>query len=142
MDSGDPSLRPGRLADTRYGEPAGRLVGLSRARLGRLLGLGSGRERRDHALVRRDSLHPLGHDPGAAWDAEGLEPGAAPDHLQPGDFRHLRRSQRGDLLGPLLRDLSGRALVPGAAGRYHTWLARSAALANAPSPLGQPARID
>ncbi len=51
-----------------------RLVELSRARLGRLLGLGSGGERRVHALAHRHRVPALGDDPGAAAHAEALEP--------------------------------------------------------------------
>ena len=44
----------------RHRQSARRLVGLPRPWLGRLLGLGPGRERRDHALAHRDRLPALG----------------------------------------------------------------------------------
>ena len=43
----------------------GRAVGLRRARLGRLLGLGPGGERVAHAVARRHRLPALRDDPGA-----------------------------------------------------------------------------
>ena len=53
-----------------------RPLGLRGARLGRLLGVGSGRERGVHAVVHGDRVPPLRDHPGAARDDEALEPGA------------------------------------------------------------------
>ena len=48
-------------------------LGLRRARLGRLLGLGPGGDRRAHALADGHGLHPFRHDPGEARPAQALE---------------------------------------------------------------------
>ena len=64
------------LALSRHRHPAGRQVGLRGPRLGRLLGLGPGRERRLHALAGGHRLPALGDGPGAPGHAEGLEHGA------------------------------------------------------------------
>ena len=48
-------------------------MGLRGGRLGRLVRLGSGRERRSHALARRDRVPPLGDDPGEEGHAPRLE---------------------------------------------------------------------
>src|SRR3954468_24649063 len=55
-----------------------RAVVVLRARLGRLLGLGSGRERVAAAVADRHRVHPLADDPGEAGDAEDLERVADP----------------------------------------------------------------
>ena len=62
-----------RLAVPLDRQRARHALGLRRARLGRLLGLGSGRERGLPALAHGDRLRALDDDPGAARHAEGLE---------------------------------------------------------------------
>ena len=89
VDPGDAPLRARRLAVSRDRHPARRPLVLHRARLGRLLGLGSGRERGADAVAVRDRLHPLDHDPGEAGDAEGLERLAGPDDRHARDRRHV-----------------------------------------------------
>ena len=66
-----------------------RLVVLRGARLGRLLGVGPGRERLVPAVAHRHRLPPLGDGPGAAGDAAGLEPVAALRHVRPHHPRHV-----------------------------------------------------
>ncbi len=73
MDRTHPALRARGLADPRPRQRAGCLVGLSRARLGRLLGLGSRRERGADAVARRHRVHPQHSDPGTTRDAQGVE---------------------------------------------------------------------
>ena len=77
---------------------SGRALGLFRAWLGRLLGLGSGGERFADALAYRDGLSALGDDAGKARHDEELErvadlqhvhavhSGNGPDALRPGEF--------------------------------------------------------
>src|SRR5438552_17484043 len=48
-------------------------LGLFRAGLGRLLGLGSGRKCVILALAHGHGISAFGHDAGKAWHAEGLE---------------------------------------------------------------------
>ena len=100
------------LALPRHRHPAGRQVGLRDPRLGRLLGLGPGRERRLHALAGGHGLPALGDGPGAPRDAEGLEHGAGDPDLQPLPVRHLPDALGDHLLGPRLRRVDARAVLP------------------------------
>ena len=70
-------LDGGRLAVPHGRDLLRRLVVVSDPGVGRVLGLGPGGERLVHALADGDGLHPLGDDPGAEADAEGLEPGCS-----------------------------------------------------------------
>jgi hypothetical protein len=69
----------------------GSLWGLLGARLGRLLGLGSGRERRAAALADRHRVPALDHRAGEARDAARLERRADRRHLRVGAGRHVSR---------------------------------------------------
>ena len=51
-----------------------RAMGLRSPRMGRLLGVGSGRKRRLHAVAGDDRLSAFGDDPGTQGHAEGMEP--------------------------------------------------------------------
>ena len=68
---------------------ARRALGVRGARLGRLLGLGSGRERRAAAVVHGHGVPALGHGAGAARHAEGLERVARHRDVLPDDLRHV-----------------------------------------------------
>ena len=63
-------LGAGRLPGARHRNPDGRLLGLQDPRLGRLLGLGSGRERLAHPLALRRRADPR--------SAHGAHPGPLP----------------------------------------------------------------
>ena len=78
VDPRDALLHARRLAAARHRHPARRALVLRRARLGRLLGLGPGRERLAAAVADRHRVPALGDDPGAPRDAEGLERVADP----------------------------------------------------------------
>ena len=116
-----PPLDAGGLDDPDVRAAAGRVVGLSRAGLGRLLGLGPGRERGAAAVADGDRLPALDDGAGAARHAQGLESGADHRDLRALDLRHLRGAQRHHQLGALVRLLSHRAVLPrlpgGRAGR-------------------------
>ena len=73
LDRRHPPLDARRLDGARRRPAARRALGVRRGRLGRLLRLGSGRERGADAVARRDRVPALGDDPGEARDAEGLE---------------------------------------------------------------------
>src|SRR5205823_4478913 len=73
----------------RHWPAARRALGVRRDRLGRLLLVGSGGERRADALARRDGLPALGDDPGEARDAEGLERPARRSRVLPAAVRHV-----------------------------------------------------
>ncbi len=66
-----------------------RVVELRGARLGRLLGVGPGRERVAAAVAHRHRVHPLGDHPGTARDAAGVEPVAPHRDVLPHDPRHV-----------------------------------------------------
>ena len=85
------------------GHPARRPLVLLGARLGRLLGLGRGRERLADAVADRHRVPALADDPGEAGDAEGLERLAGAGHGHAGDHGHLPRAQRRPQLDPRLR---------------------------------------
>ena len=84
-----PQLDDDRVAVSDGRPDARRAVGLRRARLGWLLGLGSGRKRRPPAVVHRDRLSALRDGAGAPRDAEGLERVARHRHVLPHDFRDV-----------------------------------------------------
>ena len=75
------------LPDRRH--RARRLVELRGARLGRLLGVGPGRERVVPTVAHRHRLPALGDGAGAAGDAARLEPVAALRHVLAHHPRHL-----------------------------------------------------
>ena len=71
--------------------------------LGRLLGVGSGRERRTDAVAAVHRVHPLDHDPREARDAEGVERVAGAAGRDDGDHRHVPRPLRDPELDPRVR---------------------------------------
>ena len=111
-----PALGGGRLAVPVARHRPGRLVGLRRALVGRLLGLGSGREHLARALAHR-------HRPGALADrlpapraAAALDARPGLRHLLVHDRRHLDDAHRPGQLGarlPAQRDARSDPLRPG-----------------------------
>ncbi len=110
LDPRHAALRADRLGAARLRPAARRPLVLHGARLGRLLGLGPGRERGPDAVADRHRLPALDHGPGEARDAEGLE--RLPDrrHLLAGPARHLPGPLRGPAVDPRLRQQHRRAL--------------------------------
>ena len=133
VDRGVSPLRDGGLGHPRPRQHPRRLVGVPRAGLGRLLGLGPGRERGAHALAGRDGIHPQHPDAGTARHAQGVEPG--PDHggVLSEHLRHVRRSQRDSGVRARVRPVGDRALLPDVPGAGHRRLAVAVLLA-APAP--------
>ena len=80
-------------------------------------------------------LPALGDGPGAPRDAEGLEHGAGDPHLQPVPLRHLPDPLGDHLLGPRLRRVDARAVLPGLHRRRPGRLGRAAGLAPAAAAL-------
>src|SRR6266545_2929602 len=120
----------GALVARRVGLPrdrpaAGRALGVRRDRLGRLLRLGSGRERRADALARRDGVPALRDDPGEARDAKGVERVARRARVLPVAVRNLPDAQRHHPVDPLLHAERDRALVPRLHLPHHCRLARA-----------------
>ncbi len=108
LDPLDPALRARRLDAALGRHPARRPLVLLRARLGRLLGVGRGRERVADAVAGRHRLPALGHGPGEARDAAGLERVADRRHLQPRAARHLPGPLRDPAVDPRLRRVDRR----------------------------------
>ncbi len=80
-----------------------RALGLFSAGLGRLLGMGSGRERFAHALADRHRVSAFGDDAGKARHAEDVEHVADLRHLLAGDFGNVPDAQRNHQFGACLR---------------------------------------
>ena len=95
VDQSGPPLRVRRLVLPRDRHPAGRALVLFGARLGRLLGLGRGRERLADAVADGHRVPALADDPGEAGDAEGVERLARARHGDARDHGHVPRAQRG-----------------------------------------------
>ncbi len=112
LDRGDAPLDARRVDVPRRRPADRRPLGVRRDRLGRLLRLGSGRERGAHAVARGDRVPPLGDDPGEARDAEGLEHGARRACVQPLAVRHVPHALGRDQLDPLVLEELDRRLVP------------------------------
>ena len=101
-----------RLVLPRRRHPARRPLVLHRARLGRLLGLGPGRERLADAVADRHRVPALGDDPGEARDAEDLERLAGARHRRAGDPRHVPGALGDPQLDPRVRRVDARRPVP------------------------------
>ncbi len=102
------------LSDPRH--HAGRLVELRGARMGRLLGLGSGGERLLSALADGGSGASFGGRPAAARHVEGLDGDPGDDYLpadHPGD---LPDPLGGGQLGALVHPEPHRSALPGLPG--------------------------
>src|SRR5216110_357486 len=84
-----PQMDPPVLAVPLHRDLSRDVVGLRRARVGWLLGLGPGRERVAVAVAHHDRLPPLGDDPGEARDAEEVEPRSHHRVVAALDFRNV-----------------------------------------------------
>src|SRR5690606_18493170 len=111
LDPRDPPLGAVGMAVPLLRPRARWTLGVRRARLGRLLGLGSGGDRGLHALVDGHRVLAFRYDPGKARHAKTLE--YAVDHrdLRPGDLRYLPDSFRCAFLCALLRPECNRTPV-------------------------------
>ena len=81
----------------------GRPLGLLGPGVGRLLGLGSGRERIADAVADRDGIPAFRHGPGKEGHVEGLEHGAGHHDLHHVDPRNVPHTQRYHQLRSRLR---------------------------------------
>ena len=91
----------------------GRLVVLPGTRVGRVLGMGPGGERRPAALAGGHRLSPLGHGAAASGPAAHLEPLAHRGGLQPDHPRHLPDPVGGHPVGALVLRVDHRTAAPG-----------------------------
>ena len=78
-------------------------LGVRGAGLGRLLGLGSGRERGAPAVVHGHGVPALGHGAGAARHAAGVERHAGHHDVLPDDLRHVHDALGRRAVGARLR---------------------------------------
>ena len=92
-----------RLGVPDAGHRSGRLVGVRRALVGRLLGLGPGREHLADPLADRDGPAALDDALPPAWPAAALDAGPRLRHVLAHDRRHLDDPHRADQLGARLR---------------------------------------
>ena len=117
------------------------VLGLLHAGLGRLLVLGSGRERFPHAVARRHRLPPFGRGDGKARRAESLDDLSRHPRLLVLAARHLPRSLGRAHLRPRLRQRSApRRLHSRHSGAVHIRLVRALRLARADAQAGRPVR--
>ncbi len=100
--AGRPALDDGELAVPDLRPDARHDLGLRGAGMGRLLGLGSGRERGPPAMVHGDGVPALGDGPGTTRDAARLERHAGHRHVPAHDFRHVYDAIRRRAVGPRL----------------------------------------
>ena len=108
LDPRHPPLRADRLDLPLDRRRARRQLVIRRAGLGRLLGLGPGRERLADAVADRHRLPSLDHGAGEARHAEDLERLADRRHLHAGAARHLPGPLRRPAVDPRLRRLHRR----------------------------------
>ena len=114
-----------RVHVPRDRHPARREVGLRGGRLGRLLRVGSGGERRAHAVARGDGVPALGDGAGEEEHAPRLERRARLARVLPLAVRHVPHPERRDQLDPQLHAVLDRALVPRVHRRRRGVLRRS-----------------
>ena len=88
------------------------VVGVRRARMGRLLGVGSRRERVVPAVAREHRVPALDHGAGEARHAAQMERDARRLRVPARDSRHVHHAQRHHLERALVRAVERRLLVP------------------------------
>ena len=110
LDRRHPPLDARRLDVPRRRDPARREVGLRGGRLGRLVRLGSGRERGAHAVARRDRVPPLGDGAGEEGHAPRLERRPRRRRVRALALRDVPDAERDPQLDPLVHAVarSGR----------------------------------
>ena len=94
LDRRDATVDARRVDVPRRRAAARRALGVRRDRVGRLLRVGPGRERRAHALARVHCVPALGDDPGEARDAEGVERDARDARVLPLALRDVPHALR------------------------------------------------
>ena len=111
LDSHHAPLGDCHLAIPKHGHFARHGLGVHGARLGRLLGLGSGRECFADALDYRDRLPAFRHDAGEEGNDEGLEHGAGFGHVPPEHLRDHAHAHRTRRLRARVRAIAGQAVL-------------------------------
>ena len=111
------ALGHGLVARAHDGTDAGQLVGVHDTRLGRLLGVGPGRELRAHALARHDRFRPLHNGAEAARHVPHVEHGAHHHRLHDGADGHVHQPGRPRAVCAFLRPEHDGLAIP----RVHGW---------------------
>ena len=141
LDRRNAPLDDRRVDGARDRAAARRPLGLPGGRLGRLLRVGPGRERRADALARGDRVPPLGDDPGEARDAPRLERHARQPCVLPLALRDLPHALRRRQLDPLVHAERDRAVVPRVHRDRRRLLRDDDLAAAAPAPDERAARV-
>ena len=141
LDRRHPPLDARRVDRARRRAAARRALGVRRGGLGRLLRVGSRRERGADAVARGDRVPALGDDPGEARDAEGLEHAARHPRVLPLALRDVPHALGRRQLDPLVHPEPARAVVPRLHLPRHRGLARARFLAAAAAALEDAARV-
>src|ERR671923_2863567 len=89
MDTEHTPLDSRRLALSQYRYPPRGTMGICRARMGRLLGLGSGGKCVIYAMAYGHSISPFGDDSGKKRHAQSLEYGFGHFDLRPLHLWHI-----------------------------------------------------
>ena len=108
--------------------PARNVVGLPRARLGRLLGMGPGRERRTHAVARHHGVPALRAGPGKARAHACVEFRVGHPRVPTRRVRHIHRAQRSRAFGAHVCGQCDRAMVSGLSRDLHRFLGGAAGI--------------
>ena len=126
------ALDHGRVGAAHGRDRARLVVGVLRTGVGRLLVLGSGRERVVHALACGDRADPLPRSDREAWTLQKLDAIARDPRVLFVIARHLPRPIRRVGLGAFLRSRSGAwSLHPCVPRDHHRWRARLVCVAGA-----------
>ena len=137
----DATLCARRLVVPRRRHRARRALVVLGARLGRVLGLGRGRERVADALADRDRVPAFGDRAGEARDAEDVERVADPGRGHPRDPRHVPRPLGHPRVDPRVRRLDPGHPVPGADRGADPRLGAAGDLARADAAVRAPAGL-
>ena len=103
MDTHHAPLDDGDVGVPELRHHSGRALGVLRAGLGRILGMGSGRKCVAAAMANRHGVPAFGDDAGKARHAEDLEHVADLQHFHAGNLRHVPYTQRCGEFGSCIR---------------------------------------
>ena len=131
----DPSMDALRLGVPDRGHHPGGVVELRGPRVGRLLGMGSGRERLVASVADGNRIPPLGDGAGAPRTAAGLEPVPAVRHVLAHHPRHVPHPLRRRRVGPRVLLGHGRPAAARLLRVDRRRLGRPDRLARRPAPL-------